>query len=262
MQFVASNCVQKELKNMSQPLISKADLKRVINELREADTKPTYLNIRQALGNRGSFETIHKFKREIVDEELAAKDSPEFLKFVRAGWVVAVQEGRDQREDEINDHVVSAAELAEEAKKFQSEALANKILAADVADKLEDAIARLHESNDALSNARAASEGYAVKLVEVGERHQRELGALREEAAKVNEHYRVEITRLREQAEKASEHHRGEITRLGEQLAHERDRAHDLDVRLARAEAIIEMMEKAPGPTAAPVSSQPEDNKG
>lgn len=78
--------------------------------------------------------------------------------------------------------------------------------------------------------------------------HNLEVARLLDQAAAMGQQHRDEIDKLREQAEHAEERHREEAGNLRKQVDEEKDRANELEVKLARAEALLEMAGEAKAP--------------
>lgn len=171
--------------------------------------KTTIQAIRATLGDQGSLTTIQQFKKELDDDKLKAQDSPQALESFRGVWASAVAEGRAQREEEIKDLQETLAALSSEVGKLEGQATAFQAQALDATKKLDEVAARETALKDDLGKAREMAERNATKLVEVMEKHQTELG------------------------------------RLQGQIVEANSRAHAFEIKLAAAEARLEVKTKS-----------------
>jgi chromosome segregation ATPase len=171
---------------MAKQKIEKADVAKAIEALRAAGKNPTIQAIRAALGDQGSLTTIQQFKKELADEKLNAQDSPQALDSFRAIWASAVAEGRSQRDEEIRDLQETLTALSSEAEKLDGQAMALRAQTDDATRKYQEIAAKETALKDELAKARETAERNATKLVEVLERHQKELGELRVQVSEAN----------------------------------------------------------------------------
>lgn len=160
----------------------------------DGNQNPSLPAIRAAVGNKGSMSTIAGFKKELDDEALAAQDPPDALQAFRAIWAQAVQVGRAQRDSEVADLQELARELSSESKEFEGEATASRSAATAVTQKYEVSLVQLNRANEALIAARADAERNATKLVEVMEESRREADHLRNQlTAEKNRAHELEL---------------------------------------------------------------------
>jgi chromosome segregation ATPase len=181
--------------------------------------------VRAACGNIGSFSTYQRLLAEIAAEALAAKGSPQATKSFGAIWTEAVEEGRNQRTDEIRLLQETVDALEAQVDTLEGEATANKTLAEEATTKHEGAVAKMTTINDELARATAVSESRATELLETIKKHNADDKKLRED-------------------------HQREINLLRTQLEEAKSREHSVEVELAVAKARLDIADKLKSPQA------------
>lgn len=193
-----------------QAVITKDDVAKAVADLTEQGKRPSATAIRALLG-RGSLSTVIKLKSELEAGASAAKESEEALRMFRSVWDMAFQDGRKHSHDELqtvrDDLLSSAAELA----RLEGENALAVQQATDAKQQREAALAELALANEQVIAARAANETSA-----------NERAALSERIASLHEAHGRVVTELQRKIEASNE------------------RAHQLELELARALAVLE----------------------
>lgn len=192
-------------------ILQKEEVNKALDSLTAAGKKPTLKALHAALGNRGSMSTLVKLKSEIEADAVRPVFSDEAEQAFRNVWNAAVAEGRKQKEAEI-----AALKEAQEALMSELETMEGKVVASNtrVADleKLQSELTgEVTKATEEVTRARAAGETHAMKLAEALERIER-----------LQTSHAAEIARLREQFDQAN------------------TKAHELELKLARAEARLD----------------------
>ena len=196
-------------------ILSKEEVAKAMRDLGDQGKKPTLALLHAALDHRGSMSTLVRLKAEIEAPAQPVSDSPEALKAFREIWALAVEEGRTQQE-------AMAAQLRENLKTLaaENERLDGTAIAAqNRATEFEQAVSRADgelnrvrtEQEQALSKSQAA-------LVQAGAQAAEALQKL----AKV-------------QAARSAE-----TAALQSDLASAVNKAHGLELKLVRAQALLE----------------------
>jgi len=193
-----------------QAVITKEDVAKALVELTEQGKRPSATAIRALLG-RGSLSTVIKLKSELEAGAIAAKESEEALRMFRSVWDMAFQEGRKHSHEELqtvrDDLLSSAAELG----RLEGENALAVQQATDAKQQRESTLAELAHANEQVIAARAANETSA-----------NERAALSERISSLHETHGRVVTELQLKIEAANE------------------RAHQLELELARALAVLE----------------------
>jgi len=206
---------------MSKTKIEKGTVVEAIAKLKtEGKDYQSITVVRAACGNVGSFSTYQKLLNEIAAEEQAAKGSPNATKSFAAIWTEAVEEGRAQRNEEIKRLQEALDALEVQADILEGEATSNKSLAAEASAKQEAAVAKMTALNEELARATAVSEARATELLETIKKHTSDERDLREA-------------------------HQREINLLRSQLEEVKAQAHSAELKLAAAEARLEVSAKS-----------------
>jgi chromosome segregation ATPase len=175
-------------------VITKEDISKSIQDLAGQGRKPTLAAIHAALNNRGSMSTLVRLKAEIDAETQPETDSPEGLKAFREVWALAVDEGRRQQEAVLAELRESIKALASENERLEGTAVAAQNRATELERAKSQAETALHELraqvDGELKQARAASAEASTqaadalqKLTKAQTAHAAETAALRAEAA-------------------------------------------------------------------------------
>ena len=192
-------------------LITKQDVSQAIDSLKAAGKKPTLTAIHAALNNRGSMSTIVKLKAEIESEALDQKDSEDGLKAFREVWAMAVEEGRKQKEAEIEELRQALDAMAAECQSMEGQVAASNDRLKQLESQRDGMVSELAKANEQVTAARATGEQNATKLADALER----MGKLQGD-------------------------HAAEITSLRKELAEALAKSHETELKLARAEAKLE----------------------
>ena len=192
-------------------ILTKDDVAGAIEKLKASGKKTTLQAIHAALGNRGSISTLVKLKAEIEAGAVAVRDDEEGLKAFRDLWALAIEEGKKVKDAEISELREALDAIADEAEKAQGETLAARERLGSVEAQRDSLISDLAAANAALTAARADGAEHSSKIAEVLER-----------VAKLQESHSVAL------AAAAAE------------LKAEHDRAHKLEIELAKLQAVSE----------------------
>jgi chromosome segregation ATPase len=192
-------------------IITKQDVAQAINSLKTAGKKPTLTAIHAALNNKGSLSTLVKLKAEIESEALDEKDSEEGLKAFRDVWAMAVEEGRQQKENEIAELRQALDAMSAESQIMEGQVAAANDRAKQLETQRDSLVAEVQKANEQVTIARATGEQNANKLADTLER-----------LAKLQGDHSTELSKLRQE------------------LADALKKAHETELKLARAEARLE----------------------
>jgi chromosome segregation ATPase len=173
-----------------------------------------------ALGNRGSMSTLVRLKTEIEAEVQPVSDSEEGLKAFREIWALAIEEGRKQREEEIADLRENLKTLAVENERLDGVATAAQ-------DRIE-----------IIEKAKSQAE---AELVSVRSRFEEQLHQAQAAQIQSSEQARQVLEQLAQ--EKTA--HSMEVSRLQHDLATAVQKAHEFEIELARARALLEVCFKS-----------------
>lgn len=196
-------------------ILTREDVMQAIKSLTDMGKKPTLACIHAALDNRGSMSTVVRLKAEIDGIPHATIDSAESLKAFREVWAAAANEGRNQREDVLD-------ELRENQKALATEN-----------ERLEGKIVAAHNRANELDRAKTQAE-METKQVRSDSDHERKEGKSALEAAR--DQAAATLVELAE----ARAVHALQISALQADLAAAIHRSHDFELQLTRALAIIE----------------------
>lgn len=196
-------------------IISKEDVAKAIRDLAVQGKKPTLAMLHAALHNRGSMSTLVRLKAEIDAAAQPVTDSPEALKAFREIWALAVEEGRLQQEGVVVELRESIRTLAAENERLDGAATAAQSRVAELEQAVSHAEAELNrvrnEQEQALGRSQAA-------LVQASAQAAEALQKLAE----------VQAARS------------AEIAALQRDLASAVSKAHELELKLVRAQALLE----------------------
>jgi hypothetical protein len=193
-----------------------------MDSLQAAGKKATLVALHAALGNRGSITTLVKIKAEIDAETLQQQDSEEGLKTFREVWALAVEEGRRQNAGECAELREAIGMLTTESEQAEGELAQGHEHLCDVEAQRDSLLAQVAIANEQAVAAHAAADQNAAKVAEVME-HRDKL--------------RIE--------------HAQEVSRLRSELETAQNRARELDLALARSEALREAMTRPKAKTKA-----------
>jgi hypothetical protein len=196
-------------------LISKEEVGKVMVDLIAQGKKPTLAAIHSALNNRGSMSTVVRLKAEIEASAQANTESPEGLKAFREVWALAVNEGREQQEAVLVELRESVKALAAENERLEGTAIAAQNHAAEL-----DQAKLLAETE--LSRVKTQVEG--------------ELKQARTDQAEATTQAAAALQKLSE----GQAAHAIQVASLQADLNAAVRKAHELELHLVRAEALLE----------------------
>ena len=193
-------------------VLTKEDVQKAIESLKKSGKKPTLASIHAALGNRGSITTLIKLKAEIEADSVHREDSEAGLKAFRELWDLAVEEGRRQKENELADMQQSIDAMLSESQTMEGQLAATTERMTELEAQRDSMVSELAKSNEQVIAARAAGEQHAQKL-----------------AAALEKMGDMQVA------------HGSEISKLRDQLADVQVKAHETELKLARAEVRAEV---------------------
>ena len=240
--------------------VFRADVEQAIESLKKAGKNLTIKAIHAALGGRGSITTLVRLKGEIDAESAALRDSQEALRIFREFWKLAVQEGRSQKEAEVEEVRETIDAVTTEMQALEAAAAAARESLSEVSRQRDNLVEELTKLHDELAAARTASEQHSRKLGDVVERTakleteaaelRRRLGVDDAELAKAKEEvasarasadrYSGDLAGALGKIERLRASHEQEANRLRAQLCAEQQRANRLEIELAKAETWME----------------------
>jgi chromosome segregation ATPase len=196
-------------------IISKEDVAKAIGDLAAQGKKPTLAILHAALQHRGSMSTLVRLKAEVEAAAQPASDSPEALKAFREIWALAVDEGRIQQE-------AVTAELRENLKALAAE-------------------------NERLEGTAVAAQERATELELTASRAAAELNRIRAEQERQLSQAQAALVQASAQAAEALQElselqatRSADVAALQTDLASAVRRAHELELKLVRAQALLE----------------------
>lgn len=196
-------------------IITKDEVAKTIQDLLAQGKKPTLAAVHAALNNRGSMSTLVRLKAEIDAAAQQVTDSPNGLKAFREVWASAVEEGRKQNEALLDELRESIKALATENERLEGTALAAQNRAADLdlaKTRTETELSRVKSHVDAeLQQAKSAFSEASTQAA----------AALQKLAA-------------------AQAAHSTEVATLQANLTNAVRKAHEFELQLVRATALLE----------------------
>jgi chromosome segregation ATPase len=196
-------------------ILTKEEVGKAIQDLVGQGKKPTLAAVHAALNNRGSMSTLVRLKAEIEAAAQPATDSSEGLKAFRQVWALAVEEGRKQQE----------------------------VFLAD----LRDSIKALATENESLEGAAMAAQNHAAEIEQAKSRAETELSQVRAEVDGALKQAKTELSAATTQAAgalqklaEAQASHALQVAALQADLTAAVRKAHDLELQLVRATALLE----------------------
>ena len=147
-------------------LIDKETVAKAISELTAAGKKPTLQAIRAACGNIGSMGTIIKLKAELDSERSTTNASSSCTTAFREMWAQAVEEGRAQRSEELDDLRQAIDALSADLSAAEGEAAGARAKVEEIESQRNGLIQQVATAHAAATEARAAGEQNALKLAE------------------------------------------------------------------------------------------------
>jgi len=195
-------------------IITKEEVGKAILDLVGQNKKPTLAALHAALGHRGSMSTLVRLKSEIEAAQTMA-DSPEGLKAFREVWSSAVNEGREKQDAVI-------VELRESIKALATE-------------------------NERLEGTAVSAQNHAVELEQAKSCAEAELSQVKTQIEGERKHAMTALAEATTQAAgalqklaEAQAAHAAQVTVLQSDLTGAVRKAHELELQLVRAEALLE----------------------
>ena len=192
-------------------ILTKDDVAAAISKLKAAGKKTTLQAIHAALDNRGSISTLVRLKAEVEAGAVAERDSEEGLRAFRDLWALAIDEGKMVKAAEIAELREALDATADEAERAQGETLAVRERLTAIEAQRDSLISDLASANAAVTSSRADGAEHSSKIAEVLER-----------------------------VAKLQESHAHDRQRLELEIRAEHDRAHKLEIELAKLQAVSE----------------------
>lgn len=199
-------------------VLSKEEVAKAMNDLAAQNKKPTLAILHAALQHRGSMSTLIRLKAEIEAAGQPAFDSPEALKAFREIWALAVEEGRMKQENVISELRESLKTLAAENERLDATAMA----AQNRATELEQAAAR--------------AEAELNRVTTEKEQQLSQAQATLVQATKQSAETLERLSQVQTQ-------HSTEVAALQSSLASAVNKAHELELKLVRAQSLLEAKE-------------------
>jgi len=196
-------------------IILKDDVAKAMRDLAAQGKKPTLALLHAALQHRGSMSTLIRLKAEVESEAQPVTESPEALKTFREVWALAVEEGRSQQESVIVELRETVKSLSAENERLDGTAIA----AQERAEELQLAATRLETE---FKRAIAATERRGSEAQEAALKAKNETAEALQTLAKTQTEKSVEIAYLQSDLAKAVA------------------KAHELELKLVRAQALLE----------------------
>jgi chromosome segregation ATPase len=196
-------------------VISRDEVAKAMSDLAAQGKKPTLAILHAALQHRGSMSTLIRLKAEIEAAAQPASDSPDALKAFREIWALAVEEGRIKQESTIAELRENLKTLAAENERLEGTAIAAQSRATELEQALTHAEAELKrtttEQEGKLSQAQSS-------LVQASAQAAQALQTLTQ----------VQAARS------------AEVATLQSDLDRAVSKAHELELKLVRAQALLE----------------------
>lgn len=106
-------------------ILEREDVEKAIRDLEAVGKKPTLQAIHAMLENRGSVTTLMRIKAEIDTENLKTKESEAVLRAFRELRMLAIEEGRAQRQKEYEDQQTAVSLLTKQIEEFEKQRVAD-----------------------------------------------------------------------------------------------------------------------------------------
>lgn len=197
-------------------ILTREEVAKAIQELVEKGKKPTLAAIHASLNGCGSMSTLVRLKAEIDAATKSGTDSPEAIKAFREIWSMAVDEGRKHQEVVLQELRESIQALAKENERLEGASIA----ALNHVAELEQAKSRIE-----------------AELRQVREKADGELTQSRSMLANATAQSAIALQKLSE----AQASHAAEVKSLQSDLTSAVRKAHDIELQLVRATALLEV---------------------
>jgi hypothetical protein len=190
-------------------ILAKEDVERAMADLSAKGRKTTLAALHAALDHRGSMSTLVRLKAEIEAAAQPVTDSPEGLKAFREVWALAVDEGRKQQDAVLVELRESVKALATENERLEGTALAAQNHAAEIEQaksRAETELSRvkthvegeMKQAKTALAEATTQAAGALQKLAEAQAAHATQVAALQADlTAAVRKAHELELQLVR-----------------------------------------------------------------
>jgi len=190
-------------------ILVKEDVERAMADLSAKGRKTTLAALHAALDHRGSMSTLVRLKAEIEAAAQPVTDSPEGLKAFREVWALAVDEGRKQQDAVLVELRESVKALATENERLEGTALAAQNHAAEIEQaksRAETELSRvkthvegeMKQAKTALAEATTQAAGALQKLAEAQAAHATQVAALQADlTAAVRKAHELELQLVR-----------------------------------------------------------------
>ena len=206
-------------------VITKEEVGKAIQDLVGQGKKPTLAAVHAVLNNRGSMSTLVRLKAEIEAASQPVNDSADGLKAFREIWALAVEEGRKQQESVVLELRESVKALATENERLEGVVLA---------------------ANNGVVEAEQAKSRAEEQLIQMKDRFDGELKQARTALTESTAQAANALQKLAElQATCAAQ-----VACLQTELAAAVRKAHDFELQLVRANALLEAKGAQPAGTA------------
>jgi chromosome segregation ATPase len=196
-------------------IITKEEVAKTIQDLLSQGKKPTLAAVHAAMNNRGSMSTLVRLKAEIDAAAQPATGSPDGLRAFREVWALAVEEGRKQQGAVLTELRETVKALTAENERLEGTALAAQNRAADLD----------------LARTRAETELTRVKAHVDGELQQAKTAF--SEAS-------TQAASALQRLAAAQAAHATQVATLQADLTNAVGKAHELELQLVRATALLE----------------------
>ena len=217
-------------------ILTKEEVGKAIQDLAGQGKKPTLAAVHAALNNRGSMSTLVRLKAEIEAAAQPANDSADGLKAFREVWALAVDEGRRQQEAVVLELRESIKALATENERLEGVVLA---------------------TNNRIVEAEQAKFQAEEQLIRMKDRLE---GELKQAKTALTEATTQAANALQKLAELQTAY-AAQVADLQAELTAAVRRAHDFELQLVRANALLEAKGIQPAGTILEKSTRAPDNK-
>jgi len=196
-------------------IILKDDVAKAMRDLAAQGKKPTLALLHAALQHRGSMSTLIRLKAEVESEAQPVTESLEALKTFREVWALAVEEGRSQQDAVIAD--------------------------------LRETIKTLSAENDRLDGTAVAAQNRIAELEQALAQAEAEFKRAKSEQERQFSETQTAMIQANAQAAEALQSlakvqaaRTDEVSALQNDLTNAVSKAHELELKLVRAQALLE----------------------
>ncbi len=197
------------------PVITKDEVAKAISNLAGQGKKPTLVALHAALDNKGSMSTLVRLKAELEAEAQSPKDSSAALEAFREVWSLARNEGREEQEQA----------LAELRNTLQALAAEN--------ERLDEAVGTARKRADELQEAKSEAEKELQSLHTSVERDLSQATSTMRDAG-------LQAAKALQELADARGSHATMVSSLQAELTTAQRSAHEFELELVRARALLE----------------------